>query len=170
MGMITIFLVIVILLTLMCLASAWARKRECEGHDYLVGLELTTVRAGSSIDIGVQAEVSFRPARLIVPSNVGGDFLIAEIMVGHKNQLIAKGSLPGLMFSEKVTDVHVLRDVARAGAYLTVRVVNQSTEARVFQGGFVGPVVCSWWQVLVPRWRSAPRREEHEVRVVEGGE
>lgn len=110
-------------------------------REYALGLGSTSVAGLSSANINVQPQVIFRPERLVIPSNVAPDFLITDLKVGKNSQLASTGALPAVMFTESAFGVRLKMDTAQISMFVTISVTNQSTVARNFQGGLVGPAV-----------------------------
>lgn len=140
-----------LLVSALCLAigwvaSRWARRRR---FDYALGLGSTKVEPGETITISATSQASFHPERLIIPSRIAQDFRIIDFKVGRNSQLVSVGALPAAMFSELAEGVCLRTDVVRAGGFVSLTILNQSKEARVFQAGFVGPVVGRWWEIFL---------------------
>ena len=110
-------------------------------REYALGLGSTSVAGLSSANINVQPQVIFRPERLVIPSNVAPDFLITDLKVGKNSQLASTGALPAVMFTESAFGVRLKMDTAQISMFVTISVTNQSSVARNFQGGLVGPAV-----------------------------
>jgi len=107
----------------------------------VVGLGSTTVLAGQRCHVCVQPKSSFRAGRLVVPSDVAGDFRIVDVWVGLNSQLAAPGSLPATEHTEVVPqpeDCPLCRDTCPASAWITVAVENVSGADRSFTGALCG--------------------------------
>lgn len=110
-------------------------------REYALGLGSTSVAGATSANINVQPQVVFRPERLVIPSNVGIDFLLTDIKVGKNSQLASTGAVPAVAFSEQAFGVRLKMDTAQVSMFVTVSVTNQNANARNFQGVIIGPAV-----------------------------
>jgi hypothetical protein len=112
--------------------------------DYVVGFGTSTVAAHHPCKVSVIPAVAFRPERLIVPSTIAKHFRVANIEVNGVRQLRSVGSVPALMFTERMYGPHLLilkMDVATPNDFVSVTLVNDSDVEQVFQCGMSGPMV-----------------------------
>ena len=139
---------IVVVAILVAYWSAWsARSRRGwrKRREYVLGLGSTEVEGGRSVTISAPSQVNFLPERLVVPSSVAVDFLIADLQVDKKSQLVSSGGVPAVLFTDTVFGARLKMDVVAAGMFVSVTVVNQAKEPRTFAAGVVGTVVEKWW-------------------------
>ena len=136
---------IVAVVILVAYWSAWPRRGWRKRREYVLGLGSTEVEGGRSATISVPSQVNFLPERLVVPSDVAVDFLIVDIQVDKKSQLVSSGGVPAVLFTDMVFDARLKMDVVAAGMFVSVTVVNQAKEPRTFAAGVVGTVVEKWW-------------------------
>lgn len=89
----------------------------------------------------VQAEPQyhFKPKILKVPD--GSFWLIGDVKVGARSQFAGAGNVPGQVFSELATDVHLIGDTATPGQKVYVNVQNLTGVARPFNAVILGHVV-----------------------------
>jgi len=99
------------------------------------------IAAGASLDITSRPQVIFRPDRLVVSSSIAGDFLINDIKIGQKSQLINSQALPASMFSETAFGVRMVMDTAQISQDVVIRVTNISLAASRFNAGIIGPII-----------------------------
>ena len=65
-----------------------------------------TVAATTSATIVSRPQVLFRGERLVVPSDIAGDFTIDDVKVGKDSQFVAEGSIPARALQEDGIDVY----------------------------------------------------------------
>lgn len=99
------------------------------------------VPAGGTVNITQRPQIPFRPARLTIPSDIAGSFLVNDMKVGNKSQLAANSALPGRMFQENAVGNNLLLDTASPAIDVVLSVTNISGGAVRFNAGIVGPAV-----------------------------
>jgi hypothetical protein len=118
------------------------RLPTCKRHfDYVLGFGSTTVTGLGRATVSVRPNVAFRPERLVVPSGIAGSFMVEGIEVGGVRQLASVGGVPAVVFTERSLDVCMRMDVARPGDFVSVTILNQDVNERVFQCAMFGPRV-----------------------------
>lgn len=85
---------------------------------------VAAVAASTAFTLTQQPQVLFRPDRVVIPSTVGGNFTISQILVGQQNQLAASGALPGLLFAENAVDVGLKMDTCSISMQLVISGTN----------------------------------------------
>lgn len=105
---------------------------------FTIGIARTSVLTTATATVTVTPQETFRPERLIIPSNVAQDFGITAILVGQRSQLVSSGEIPALIFSEVSVDSYVSWDTAVVGNTIAISVVNNSAGTSVFQGAIHG--------------------------------
>jgi hypothetical protein len=96
------------------------------------------VPAGASVTIVSRPQVLFKGMRLVVPSDVAGDFSIDDVKVGKNSQFVAEGAIPARILQENAVDVGFELDTAQISQDVTLSVTNISGVARVFRAGLIG--------------------------------
>lgn len=99
------------------------------------------IAPGATATITQRPQVPFRPARLMVPSDIAGAILVVDFKVGNKSQLAANGGLPGRMFQEDATDSLLLLDTATPALDVSWIVQNIGGAPLRFIGSASGPAV-----------------------------
>lgn len=99
------------------------------------------IAPGATATITQRPQVPFRPARLMVPSDIAGAILVVDFKVGNKSQLAANGGLPGRMFQEDATDSLLLLDTATPALDVSWIVQNIGGAPVRFIGSASGPAV-----------------------------
>ena len=102
---------------------------------------VTAIAPGATATITQRPQVPFRPARLLIPSDIAGGLLVLDFKVGNKSQLAANGGLPGRQFQEDATDSLLLLDTATPALDVTWIVQNISGAPFRFIGSASGPAV-----------------------------
>jgi hypothetical protein len=101
--------------------------------------EPCTVKSCCSANAFIQAQDTFAPERLIIPREIAKDFLVTDIIIGKNSQLISVGCLPAMMFSSEAFHVPLCGfDTVVVGTTMTISIVNQSEESRIFKATILG--------------------------------
>jgi len=98
---------------------------------------------GSSAQAVAFPQVTFRPERLVIPSQIAPFFSIDAIIVGKDNQSVSFDPLPATMFSEVGVGVRLSLKTAVVGMQIIVRFTNVDPlqQTRTFSGGIIGTAV-----------------------------
>lgn len=88
-------------------------------------------------------QVTFRPERLIVPSDISASFTIDSVVVGKDLQSVSAQPLPATMFSEVAVGVRLNLKTAVVGMQIVVSFTNVDALQREiqFQAAFIGTAV-----------------------------
>lgn len=99
--------------------------------------------AGTSAQATAFPQVTFRPERLVIPSQIAPFFTIDAIIVGKDNQSVSFDPLPATMFSEVGVGVRLNLKTAVVGMQIIVRFTNVDPlqQTRTFSGGIIGTAV-----------------------------
>lgn len=100
-----------------------------------------TVAPGAQASIVAQPQVLFRGERLIVPSDVAGDFTIDDCKVGKDSQFVAAGPIPARTLQENAWGVDFQLDTAQISQNVQLLVTNISGAARQFRATLIGSAV-----------------------------
>jgi hypothetical protein len=115
-----------------------------------------------SVNVAVQARDAFFPERLVVPSEIAGDFLVTDVKVGRNSQFVSTGCLPAMVFSSRANPEPLSGfDPVGAGMFVTISVTNQSGEDRDFAAAMWGSGRWGrtrWFRRLETLWRAFPRK------------
>jgi hypothetical protein len=97
------------------------------------------ITAANPVDVVTnQPQLPFRVERLVVPSNVGVDFDVIDVLVGNQSQFVAAGNVPGLTFSEQGFQVELKGDTAYISQTVTIRVQNNTAVDKTFTACIIG--------------------------------
>lgn len=99
------------------------------------------VEAGDTVIIISRPQVIFRGERLIVPSDIAGDFTIDDVKVGKNSQFCAEGPIPARAMQENAWGVAFQLDTAQISQNLQLTVTNISGADRTFRAMLLGRVV-----------------------------
>jgi hypothetical protein len=99
------------------------------------------VDPGDTVIIISRPQVIFRGERLIVPSDIAGDFTIDDVKVGKNSQFCAEGPIPARAMQENAWGVQFQLDTAQLAQNLQLTVTNISGAARTFRAMLLGRVV-----------------------------
>lgn len=100
-----------------------------------------TIAPGIQATITSQPQVLFRGERLIVPSDVAGDFTIDDCKVGKDSQFVAAGPIPARTLQENAWGVDFQLDTAQVSQFIQLIVTNISGAARQFRATLIGSAV-----------------------------
>jgi hypothetical protein len=99
------------------------------------------VLKGETRSIKVASQMAFRPKRLVIPGNIGMNFLVKDILVQNKSQLVIhKNSegVPGAVFSEMAFGALLKMDHVDMGGEVEIIVENISKQAQRFCSAIIG--------------------------------
>jgi hypothetical protein len=99
------------------------------------------IAGGTSLNITSRPQILFRPERLLVPSDIAGDFTIDDVKVGNKSQLVASGSIPARVFQEDAVGVRLRGDTCQISQDLVLAVTNTAGAGRRFRACIIGTAV-----------------------------
>jgi len=96
------------------------------------------VPPSGSVTIISRPQVVYRGDRLVVPSDIAGEFQIDDVKVGKDSQLVAEGPLPARCLQENAVAVSFQMDTAQISQDISISVTNTSGAARIFRAMIVG--------------------------------
>lgn len=133
------------------LAAATAMKQAQDGlivrqqaptkaRRLVIGLTSSAaVVAGALATITARPQsIAFKPQRVVIPSTIAPDFIISDIKVGNKSQLVQSGELPGEAFSPDLVDGEMEMDTVQTSQDFVMVVQNISGASRVFRAAVYG--------------------------------
>jgi len=97
------------------------------------------IAAGATIAVQAEPQYHFKPKVLKFPN--GGLWQIGDVKVGARSQFAGAGVVPGEIFAENATEVHLIGDTATPGQKIYVTVTNITGVARSFIAALLGHVV-----------------------------
>lgn len=112
-----------------------------EGRDLVIGLEALAIAAGASADATQRPQVTFRPQRIVIPLAIAPSFIVDDIKVGNKSQLVANGSIPAEAFAQTSFGVEMLMDTCGVSQDLIIEVTNTTGGALTFRAAVYGKAV-----------------------------
>lgn len=98
----------------------------------------TSVAAGASADIAMNAQIIFSPRRLIVPDSIASFFTIDAFSVGNVPLFAGNGSIPAEAFRPDSVNPNVRKVTAQPGVPITIRVTNVDAVAHTFRAAVFG--------------------------------
>jgi hypothetical protein len=96
---------------------------------WVLGFGSTTVAASATAPIVSRPQTWFRPDRLVIPSTQSPNFLVADIKIGNRSQLMNVNAATAQLFIETATDSMVTFDTADGGIDVTLVVTNTDAGA-----------------------------------------
>jgi hypothetical protein len=111
-----------------------------QGVDEFLGFECDVkICAGDTVDIQATPQIIFKPMRLIIPSTIGGQLVVRQLLVGNRPCFAGSGCIPGLAFAENSTYVKFNAETAWINQPITLTLTNISEADLCFTGCLVGP-------------------------------
>lgn len=98
----------------------------------------TTILGGASASITSRPQVIFKGQRLVVPSDVAGQFVLDDVKVGKDSQFVAEGSIPARVLQENAVDVAFELDTAQISQDITISVTNIGGAPATFRAALIG--------------------------------
>lgn len=109
------------------------------GRTLAIGFDsVATVAAAGSAVITQRPQVRMQPSRIIIPSAIGGDFLVNDIKIGKNSQLTASSTLPAAVFAENAVGTALSMDPCDVAMDITLSVTNISAGAVRFNAAMIG--------------------------------
>lgn len=113
-----------------------------KARDYVLGLNSTAAIAAGAPGTAVSfPQIVFRPERLVIPSDIAGQFLVNQIIVGKNPQQVSADPIPGRVFDERGVGVRLSMDTAQISQQITLNVTNIGGAPAVFRAAMIGPSV-----------------------------
>lgn len=113
-----------------------------KARDYVLGLNSTAaINAGAPGTAVSFPQIVFRPERLVIPSDIAGQFLVNQIIVGKNPQQVSADPIPGRVFDERGVGVRLSMDTAQISQQITLNVTNIGGAPAVFRAAMIGPSV-----------------------------
>jgi len=125
-------------------AVAVVQRPQDRRREFPIGLVSPGPTAfGGSAQATAFPQVTFRPERLVVPSQIAPFFTVDAIIVGKDNQSVSFDPIPATMFSEVGVGVRLSLKTAVVGMQIIVRFTNIDPlqQTRTFSGGIIGTAV-----------------------------
>lgn len=99
----------------------------------------SAIAAGSLATITARPQsIAFKPQRIVIPSTIAPDFIISDVKVGNKSQLVQSGELPGEAFSPDLVDGEMEMDTVQTSQDFVMVVQNISGASRTFRAAVYG--------------------------------
>lgn len=87
-------------------------------------------------------QVVFKTERLVVPSDIGGSFVIDDVIVGKNSQFASNAvGIPARTFDERGVGVGLAGDTAQISQNVIIKVTNTSGAPARFRATIIGPAV-----------------------------
>lgn len=100
------------------------------------------VGPGLSSSATTRPQVIFRSERLVIPSDIGGSFVIDDLIVGKNSQFAATDTaVPARVFDERAVGVRLKGDTAQVSQNVQIAMTNISGAAITFRACVIGSVV-----------------------------
>lgn len=110
-------------------------------RQFPLGFPTTALAAGASAVITTSPQVTFRPRRLVIPSDIAGSILVNDLKVGKNSMFPSANPIPGRMFTEVGVGVDLQLDTAQISQIISLNVTNTSGGAVTFNAGIIGDAI-----------------------------
>lgn len=111
-------------------------------REYPIGfLSNGPILPGLSAQVISQPQIVFRPERIVIPSDIAGQFQLDQVIVGKNNQFVASQPIPGRVFAENGVGVRLQMDTAQISQNIVMQVTNIGGAAATFRAAIIGPAV-----------------------------
>lgn len=111
-------------------------------REYPLGFDsVTTIAAGATVPITQQPQILFRSERLVIPSDIAGQFLITELLCGKDNMFAASGSVHARTFDERAVGVRLSLATSQVSQQIVMRVQNIGGAPARFFATMIGTAV-----------------------------
>jgi hypothetical protein len=98
------------------------------------------IAAGATEQITARPQVLFKGQRLVVPSDIAGNFILEDLKVGKDSQFVADGPIPCRVLQENATNVDFDLDTAQISQDVTLIVTNIGGAPATFRASMWGKV------------------------------
>lgn len=113
-----------------------------QSRDYPLGFASTIpVPAGAPGTAVSFPQIVFRGERLIVPSDIAGQFVLTQIIVGKNPQQVSADAIPCRVFDERGVGVRLSMDTAQISQQITLNVINIGGAPATFRAAIIGAAV-----------------------------
>jgi hypothetical protein len=113
-----------------------------KARDYVLGINSTAAIGAGLPGTAVSfPQIVFRPERFVVPSDIAGQFLISQIIIGKNPQQVSADPIPARVFDERGVGVRLSMDTAQISQQITINVVNIGGAPAIFRAAMIGPSV-----------------------------
>lgn len=116
-------------------------ERQTKGREYPVGFGPVVVAAGGIATVMTQPQILFRPERLIVPSDIAGQFDFLQIIVGKNPQVAANNPIAARTFDEQSVGVRLRMDTCQISQQIVLQVQNVGGAPATFRATMIGTAV-----------------------------
>ena len=117
------------------------QRNASRARQFPLGFPTTVLAAGASAVITTQPQVTFRPRRLVIPSDIAGSILVNDLKVGKNSMFPSANPIPGRMFTEVGVGVDLQLDTAQISQAISLNVTNTSGGSITFNAGVIGDAI-----------------------------
>lgn len=113
-----------------------------KAREYPLGfLSDAPVVAGTTVTVTSRPQIVFRGERLLIPSDIAGQFSVTDIIVGKNSQKVSTTPVPGRVFDERGVGVRMSLDTAQISQDIALVVQNISGADATFRAAIIGAAV-----------------------------
>lgn len=111
-------------------------------REYPLGFDsVNNIGAGATVPVTQQPQILFRSERLVVPSDIAGQFLITELLCGKDNMFAASGPVHARTFDERAVGVRLSLATSQVSQQIVMRVQNIGGAPARFFATMIGTAV-----------------------------
>ena len=118
--------------------------RPTKAREYPLGFDsgVVLIPPGGSAPVINRPQVVFKTERLVVPSDIGGSFVIDDLVVGKNSQFASNSvGVPARVFDENGVGVRLAGDTAQISQDIIIKVTNISGADARFRAAVIGPAI-----------------------------
>lgn len=113
-----------------------------KSREYPMGFEsAAAIAAGAAGRVQNQPQIPFRCDRVVVPSDIAGQFVLSDIKVGKNSQFAAEGNVPARVFQENAVSVKLKGDTAQTSQFVSLSFTNIGGAPAIFRAAVIGPAI-----------------------------
>jgi hypothetical protein len=98
------------------------------------------ITTGAAASPTTKSQYSFRPTRLVIPSNIGVFFSVSNIRLGTDTQYLNNIECPALVYAENAVGTAFVLGIANPSVDITLDVINNDAATHDFRASMFGQV------------------------------
>lgn len=111
-------------------------------REYPIGfVSAIPVPAGGTATVISRPQIVFRGERLLIPSDIAGQFVVNQLIVGKNPQQVSSDPIPGRVFDERGVGVRMSMDTAQISQDIAILVTNIGGAPATFRAAIIGAAV-----------------------------
>lgn len=117
-------------------------QQPLRAREYPLGFDSgVPVPAGAIVAITQQPQILFRSERLVIPSDIAGQFILQELLCGKDNMFAASGAVHARTFDERAVGVRLSLATSQVSQQIVMRVQNIGGAGARFFATMIGTAI-----------------------------